>query len=43
MLHQRIGIFAALPMRTLDQLSLQESSKEIGRMSGATAKVAEPT
>jgi hypothetical protein len=41
MLHQRIG--AALPIRSLDQLSLQSRLKEIGRMSGATAKAAEST
>ena len=43
MLHQRIGIFTALPMRSLDQLSLQSRLKEIGRMEGATGKVAEPS
>jgi arsenate reductase (thioredoxin) len=42
MLSQRIGIFAALPIRSLDQLSLQAKLKEIGRMHGATAKVKEP-
>jgi arsenate reductase (thioredoxin) len=42
MLNQRIGIFVALPMRSLDQLSLQKRLQEIGRMGGATAK-AEPT
>jgi arsenate reductase (thioredoxin) len=43
MLHQRIGIFVALPIRSLDQLSLQRRLHEIGRMEGATAKAAEPT
>jgi protein-tyrosine-phosphatase len=43
MLHQRIGIFAALPIRSLDQLSLQNKMHEIGRMQGATAKAVEPT
>lgn len=43
MLHRRIGIFAALPLRSLDQLSLQAKLKEIGRMQGATAKASEPT
>jgi arsenate reductase len=43
MLYQRIGIFVALPIRSLDQLSLQKRLKEIGRMDGATAKAAEPT
>jgi arsenate reductase (thioredoxin) len=41
MLSQRIGVFAALPIRALDQLSLQAKLKEIGRMDGATAKVKE--
>jgi arsenate reductase len=31
MLHQRIGIFTALPIRSLDQLTLQNKLKEIGR------------
>jgi arsenate reductase (thioredoxin) len=43
MLNQRIGIFIALPMRSLDQLSLQNKLREIGRMEGATLKAAEPT
>jgi protein-tyrosine-phosphatase len=43
MLNQRIGIFNALPIRSLDQLSLQSRLKEIGRMDGATAKAAEPS
>jgi len=33
MLHQRIAIFAALPIRSLDQLSLQRRLQEIGRVS----------
>jgi protein-tyrosine-phosphatase len=41
MLSQRIGVFAALPIRALDQLSLQAKLKEIGRIDGATAKVKE--
>jgi arsenate reductase (thioredoxin) len=41
MLFQRIGVFAALPIRSLDQLSLQRRLDEIGRMEGA--KVAEPS
>ena len=32
MLHQRIGVFTALPIRSLDQLSLQQRLKDIGRM-----------
>jgi arsenate reductase (thioredoxin) len=43
MLHQRISVFTALPIRSLDQLSLQQRLKEIGRMDGATAKAKEPT
>ena len=39
----RIGIFTALPLRSLDQLSLQAKLKEIGRMQGATVKASEPT
>jgi arsenate reductase (thioredoxin) len=31
MLNQRIGIFTALPIRSLDQLTLQSKLKEIGR------------
>ncbi len=43
MLERRIGIFAALPIRSLDQLSLKNRLKDIGRIEGATAKAAEPT
>jgi protein-tyrosine-phosphatase len=42
MLHQRIAVFAALPIRSLDQLSLQARLKDIGRMEGATGKAVEP-
>jgi arsenate reductase len=42
MLSQRIEIFAALPIRSLDKLSLQAKLKDIGRMEGATAKIKEP-
>jgi protein-tyrosine-phosphatase len=42
MLHQRIGVFTALPIRSFDQLSLQQRLKEIGKMEGATAKAKEP-
>jgi protein-tyrosine-phosphatase len=42
MLNQRIGIFVSLPLRSLDQLSLQKKLREIGRMEGETAKAAEP-
>ena len=41
MLHQRIAIFVALPIRSLDRLSLQTKLKEIGRLNDAIAK--EPT
>jgi arsenate reductase len=37
MLNQRIGIFAALPLRSLDRLSLQRKLRDIGQMEGATA------
>jgi protein-tyrosine-phosphatase len=43
MLHQRIGIFTALPIASLDQLSLQRRLAAIGRLEGATAKAAEPS
>ncbi len=43
MLFQRIGSFTALPIRSLGQLSLQNKLREIGRMQGATGKVAEPS
>jgi arsenate reductase (thioredoxin) len=42
MLSQRIGVFAALPIRSLDRLGLQAKLKDIGRMEGASAKVNEP-
>ena len=38
MLHQRIGIFTALPIRSLSKVSLQEKLREIGRVSDAAAK-----
>jgi len=43
MLFQRIGIFVALPIGSLDQLSLQTRLAAIGRMQGATGKVTEPS
>jgi arsenate reductase (thioredoxin) len=43
MLHQRIAVFAALPLRSLDRLSLQRRLEDIGRLTGASAKEAEPT
>lgn len=42
MLSQRIGIFTALSIRSLDQMSLQAKLKEIGGMEGTSAKVKEP-
>lgn len=42
MLHQRIAIFVALPIRSLDKLTLQSKLKDIGRLEGATGKVKEP-
>ena len=38
MLHQRIGIFVALPIRSLDKLSLRTRLTEIGRVTDAVAK-----
>jgi arsenate reductase (thioredoxin) len=35
MLHQRIGILVALPMRSLDRLTLQSKLRDIGRISHA--------
>ena len=43
MLDRRISIFAALPLRSFDQLSLQNKLREIGRTDDATVKAAEPT
>jgi protein-tyrosine-phosphatase len=43
MLHQRIAVFTALPVRSLDTLTLQARLKDIGRIQGATEKAAEPT
>ena len=38
MLNRRIEIFTALPVRSLDKLSLQAKLKEIGRVTDAVAK-----
>jgi protein-tyrosine-phosphatase len=38
MLDQRIGTFAALPIASLDRLTLGSKLKEIGRSQGATGK-----
>lgn len=43
MLDRRIGIFVSLPLHSLDKLTLQNKLRDIGRMSDATAKAAEPT
>ena len=43
MLHHRIGIFTALPIRSVDRLSLQQRLKDIGRMDDAAAKAKEPS
>jgi protein-tyrosine-phosphatase len=40
MLHRRIEVFAALPLKSLDALTLQARLREIGRMEGATTKEA---
>ena len=38
MLQRRIEIFAALPIKALDLMTLKASLRDIGRMEGATAK-----
>jgi arsenate reductase len=38
LLYRRIELFAALPIRGLDQLALQSKLREIGREEGATEK-----
>ena len=43
LLNQRIGIFAALPLRSLNQLALQHKLHDIGRMEGSTATATEKT
>jgi len=43
MLHQRIGIFTSLPLRSLDRLTLRGKLDQIGRMTDATAKATEST
>jgi arsenate reductase (thioredoxin) len=42
MLRQRIAAFAALPVESLDRLSLQAKLRDIGRMEGATGGIPEP-
>jgi arsenate reductase (thioredoxin) len=41
LLNQRISIFTALPLRSLDKLALQNKLRDIGDMEGSTAKVTE--
>jgi arsenate reductase len=41
LLHQRIGVFMALPLQSLDRLSLRNRLLEIGHMEGSTAKATE--
>jgi arsenate reductase len=41
LLHQRIGVFTALPLQSLDRLSLRNRLREIGHMEGSTAKATE--
>jgi arsenate reductase len=43
LLNQRIGIFTALPLRSLDKLSLQSKLRDIGDMAGSTARATEAT
>jgi arsenate reductase len=43
MLHQRIGVFTALPLGSLDQFMLANKLKEIGRLSDDAVKPSEPT
>jgi len=43
LLNQRIGIFTALPLRSLDRLSLQGKLRDIGHMEGFTARATEAT
>ena len=43
MLDRRIGVFTSLPLRSLDQLSLQSEAERNRPHAGATAKAAEPT
>jgi arsenate reductase len=42
MLNQRIGIFTSLPLKNLDQLTLQRRLADIGRMRNATEKAESP-
>jgi protein-tyrosine-phosphatase len=42
MLHQRISAFSALPIKSVDRMSLQARLRDIGRMEEATGKIPEP-
>jgi arsenate reductase len=42
MLHLRIAAFAALPIKSLDRISLQATLRDIGRTEGATGRIPEP-
>jgi protein-tyrosine-phosphatase len=39
MLHHRIGVFVALPIKALDAMTLQKRLRDIGRMEGATKEL----
>src|SRR3954468_23694758 len=41
LLNQRIGIFTALPLRSLERLSLQSKLRDIGQLEGSMAKLKE--
>jgi arsenate reductase (thioredoxin) len=41
LLYQRIGLFTALPLKSLHRLSLRNRLREIGHMEGSTAKATE--
>jgi arsenate reductase (thioredoxin) len=43
LLNQRISIFTALPLRSLDKLSLQNKLRDIGHLEGSTARATEAT
>jgi arsenate reductase (thioredoxin) len=43
LLNQRISIFTALPLRSLDRLSLQSRLRDIGDTEGSTARATEAT
>ena len=43
LLHQRIGIFTALPLDRLAPLALENELRDIGHMEGATSRADEPT